>query len=70
LLKASLSANGFADHSGQTAETNAIFLPSRDQMPVAAPVEMVVSCRASPPATSMIQSWLVPADACRSCRSK
>src|SRR5262249_38678246 len=60
LLAASLSANGLLEYSGQTAEAKAICLPSRDQMAVLAPLLMVVSCRASPPSRSMIQSWLEP----------
>ena len=35
-------------------------LPSRDHVPLLAPVLSVVSWRGSPPPTSMIQSWLSP----------
>src|SRR5262245_5125575 len=59
LLSASLSENGLVEYSGQTAETKAICLPSRDQMPVPAPVLIVVSCFASPQTTGIIQSWFV-----------
>src|SRR5262245_66551276 len=59
LLSASLSENGLLEYSGHTAETKAICLPSRDQMPVPAPVLIVVSCFASPQSTGIIQSWFV-----------
>src|SRR5262245_28039805 len=59
-LSLSLSLNGLSEYSGQTAETKAIRLPSRDQVPLEAPVLRLVSCRASPPPTSMTQSWLSP----------
>src|SRR5262245_24081686 len=48
------------ENSGQTADMKAICLPSRDQVPIEAPVAILVSCRAPPPAVSMIHSWLVP----------
>src|SRR6516162_8851356 len=60
LFSSLLSAYGFSEYSGQTVETNAIHLPSGDQMPVLASVAMLVICRASPPARSMSQSWLSP----------
>src|SRR5947209_12237594 len=60
LLRASLSLNGFSEYPGQTADMKAICLPSRDQVPTDASVLIVVSCRASPPAISMIQSWVEP----------
>src|SRR5439155_3383262 len=60
LLRASLSLNGFSEYSGQTADMKAICLPSRDQVPTDASELMVVSWRASPPARSMIQSWVEP----------
>ena len=52
LFRASLSANGLSEYSGQTADTKAICLPSRDQMPVEAPVLIVVICFGSPPVGS------------------
>src|SRR5262249_12722200 len=60
LLRASLSVNGLSEYSGLTADTNAIHLPSGDQMALPASEEIVVSCRASPPFTSMTQSWFSP----------
>src|SRR5262249_44692872 len=60
LLAASLSLNGLSLNSGQTAETNAIVLPSGDQSPVSASVLSVVSCRASPPSRSMSHSCEAP----------
>src|SRR5262249_6718623 len=60
LFSSLLSAYGLAEYSGQTAETKAMLLPSGDQMPVAASVAMLVSCRASPPPVLMTQSWLSP----------
>ncbi len=50
LFSLSLSANGFSLNSGYTLDTNAMCVPSGDQMPLPAPVLMVVSCFGSPPA--------------------
>src|SRR5262249_16637990 len=60
LFSSLLSAQGFSEWWGYTADTNATDLPSGDQMPLFASVAMVVSCRASPPPVSMSQSWLSP----------
>src|SRR5262249_3505146 len=60
LLRALLSLKGLREYSGYTVETKAIHLPSGDQMAVDASVAMVVNCFASPPPTSMTQSWLSP----------
>src|SRR5262249_33277052 len=51
---------GLSEYSGHTAETKAICVPSRDQVPFEAPVLRVVSCRASPPLMPRTQSWLSP----------
>src|SRR5262245_23814614 len=60
LLSASLSLKGLLEYSGQMLETKAMCLPSRDQTPLEAPVLIEVSWRGSPPAVSMIHSWLSP----------
>src|SRR5438093_8373407 len=49
--------------SGNTSEVKASHRPSRDQMTPSAPVEMLVSFRASPPDRSNIQTCGAPSRA-------
>src|SRR5262249_60647498 len=60
LFSRSLSVNGFSLNSGYTAETNAIFDPSGDQIAFPAPVLMFVICFGSPPAAGTTYNWPVP----------